>query len=113
MILDKKDPRTTNYIRQFMNISGMIKAPTRMWVTSTHWGEIIAELDAQYADQLMDPTKPKPWGNTRPLQFGASGNTLTVVNSGTEDQAVCNMLNEEPARVAAYGETRRRLLEAG
>jgi hypothetical protein len=113
MILDKKDPATTDYIRRFIVISGMIKAPIRMYVTSSDWQAVIDELDAQYADTLVDPTKPKPWGNNRPLQFGTKNNILTVVNSGTEDQTVCNQLNEDAARVASFGESKRRVLEQG
>jgi len=59
----------------------------------------------------MDPTKPAPWDlhPTKPIQFGAHEPFLTVINSGTEDQEVCNLLNEEPARVAAFRERRDKL----
>ena len=111
IIYARGDPKTTKFIPQLMLIAGLIECSTIMYVTSTHWGDLIAELNAQYRDALMDPTKPAPWDGDgrRAMQFGAKFPCLTVVNSGTEDQSVCNMLNEKPAEVANFGARRDKL----
>ncbi len=105
------DPRTTNYIRELELKSGLIKRSTDMYVTAEHWGWIIAELDAQYSDALMDPTKPAPWKlhPNMPLVFGRHDPKLRVINSGTDDEQVVWLLNEAPAMVAEFGVRRDRL----
>ena len=102
------DPKTTQYVMLLMMASGLIEHSTNYYVTSTHWGAIIAELNAQYRDRLMDPTKPAPWdlNGNKAMKFGKDDPCLTVINSGTEDQEVCNLLNDEPARVARWGARR-------
>jgi hypothetical protein len=104
-------PSRTQYIRQLQVISGLIKVSTDMYVTAEHWGWIIAELDAQYSDALMDPTKPAPWKlhPNNPLIFGRHDPKLRVINSGTDDEKVVWLLNETPAMVAEFGARRDRL----
>lgn len=111
IIYCRGDPKVTKYIRQLELISGLIERSTVMYVTAQHWGDIIAELDAQYGDVMMDPTKPAPWKlhPNKPLRFGMHDPHLTVINSGTDDQTVCNLLNEKPAEVAAFGARRDKL----
>lgn len=112
LIYVKGDPRCTKYLDQLRLIASLIDKSTVYYVTSIHWGEIIAELDAQYRDRLMDPAKPAPWdgeGGNRPIKIGVKEPFLTVYNSGTEDQDVCNLLNDEPARIANFGARRDKL----
>lgn len=90
------DPATTNYIQTLNTIAGLLERPSRMYLTSEHWTAIIRELDAQYMDLLMDPTKPPPWNSGRPIQIGK----LLVVNAGTNNQAVVNLKNQsEPGAI--------------
>lgn len=111
IIYAPNDPKTTSYIQRLNIIAGLIPVDTQYYVTSTHWGYIIAELNAQYRDLLMDKTKPAPWDlhPNKPMRFGAKSPFLTVINSGTEDQSVCDLLNDEPARVAEFGARAERL----
>ena len=104
IIYARGDPKTTQYVQQLNMIAGLVEVPTIMYLTSTHWGDVVAELDAQYRGMLMDPTKPAPWDlhPNKPIKIGQ----LTVVNSGTEDQEVCNLLNHHGAEIAAFGARR-------
>lgn len=104
-------PSRTQYLRQLQLISGLISRSTDMYVTAEHWGWIIAELDAQYSDALMDPTKPAPWKlrPNEPFVFGMHDPKLRVINSGTNDEKVVWLLNEHPAAVANFGVNRDRL----
>lgn len=88
------DPSETRFVQQLLLISGLIERSTKMYVTAKHWGQIIAELDAQYMDSLMDPTKPAPWHGNRPMAFGIDPQLL-VLNAGTDDQLTVNALNHE------------------
>ena len=111
IIYVRGDPKTTRYVQQLLMISGLIERSSQMYVTATHWGDIQAELNAQYRDALTDPTKPAPWDlhPNKPMQLGSREPYLTVINSGTDDQEVCNMLNEHPAEVAAFSARRDKL----
>ena len=107
------DPRVTGYLRKLKLIASLIERSTVIYLTSTQWGLLIAELDAQYGapEDMMDPTRPPPWRlhPNRPFGIGRHDPKLTVINSGTEDERVCNMLNTKPAEVAAFGARRDRL----
>lgn len=107
-------PSRTQYIRQLELISGLIARSTDMYVTAEHWGWIIDELNAQYRDALMDPTKPAPWDlhPNKPLEFGMHDPKLRVINAGTDDTQVVWMLNEAPAMVAEFGARRDKLRTA-
>ncbi len=111
IIYVRDHPSRTQYVKQILLQSGLIKCSTDIYVTAEHWGWIIAELDAQYSDALMDPTKPAPWKAhpNKPLQFGRHDPKLRVINSGTDDEKVVWLLNEHPAAVAEFGARRDRL----
>jgi hypothetical protein len=104
-------PSRTRYMRQIQLIAGLITRSTDYYVTAEHWGRIIAELDAQYSDALMDPTKPAPWKPhpNEPFVFGMHDPKLRVINAGTDDEKVVWLLNEHPAAVAEFGVRRDRL----
>lgn len=105
------DPKETRYVQQLLLISGLIGVSTSMWLTSTHYKAVMDEFEAQYRDALMDPTRPAPWDTrTDRFQIGAREPFLTVINSGTEDEEVVYLLNEEPARVAEFGARRDALI---
>lgn len=91
MIYLPGDPRTTQYIKQIQVIAGLVERPTTMYVTVNHWRRIVAELDAQYMDALMDPNGPVPWRVSDTFRMGP----LTVVNAGTESSAEVNRKNRE------------------
>ncbi len=112
IIYVRDHPSRTQYVKQILLQSGLIKCSTDIYVTAEHWGWIIAELDAQYSDALMDPTKPAPWKAhpNNPFVVGVPPNpVLRVVNSGTNDEKVVWLLNEHPAAVAEFGARRDRL----
>lgn len=111
IVYARGDPRLTRHLEKLRLIASLIKVSTVIWLTATDWGELIAELDAQYGDAMMDPTKPAPWKlhPNQPFTIGRYDPRLTVINSGTEDQAVCNLLNEKPAEVAEFGARRDKL----
>jgi hypothetical protein len=98
-------------MKLLLTIWGLVDVTTKYYVTSSNWGEIIAELDAQYVDQMMDPTKPAPWKlhPNIPMKFGVKPPFLYVINSGTEDQRVCNVLNNDEPLSALFGAKRDRL----
>jgi hypothetical protein len=74
--------------------------PCRSYVTSTHYAAIFDELQAN---------APGPLVRT---DYGLIGNNLIVINSGTEDQEIVNIMNrEEAARVDFAG--RRERLRSG
>ena len=106
------DPRFTQHVQKLMTIAGLIKKSQNYYVTSTHWGEIIAELNAQYRDTLTNPENPAPWdgeGRNRPFVIGVKDPKLTVINSGTEDVSVCVLLNHHPDIVSEFGYNVERL----
>ncbi len=102
------DPRSTEFVQQLYLISGLIQATTHYYVTAEHWGQIYAELNAQYRGQLMDPTRPAPWdaNPNGPLRIGIEDPYLMVHNAGTDDEGVIYLLNEAQPQVEAFGKKR-------
>jgi len=92
----------THFIKQLQTISALIAVPSRMFVTSTHWGQIAAEIKRQYASALADPSGLPTPKNFDRLKIGM----LTVINAGTEDGEVVNLMNEEDARNAQFQQRR-------
>lgn len=90
------------FVPKLQTIAGLVSpALTTMWVTSTNWGLIAAELEAHY----LEPTDTRPSrSNFARLKLG----TLTVVNSGTEDEEVCQLLNEPEFERARFQESLER-----
>ena len=89
MIYKPGDPKTTRFVKQIALIAGLVEHETVMYVTSTHWSWIVAELDAQYMDALMDTNGPIPWRIKDEFKIGR----LTVVNAGTENEFEVNRKN--------------------
>lgn len=58
MIYLPGDPRTTMYVKKIALIEGLLERDTVMYVTSTHWREIVAELTTftVAAAEAVDPT---------------------------------------------------------
>ncbi len=102
------DPRSTEFVQQLFLIAGLVEATTHYYVTSTHWGQIVAELDAQYRPMLMDPTRPAPWDTApnQPMRIGIKDPYLMVHNAGTDDEQVVYLLNEQAPMVEAFGKKR-------
>ncbi len=104
------DPRGTKYVEQLWLIAGLLERPTKMYLTATHYGRVIAELRAQHnAPQLTAPDE---------LKFGKTAHThdatrrtyeLAVVNSGTEDEAWVNALNRDTPGAIDFQDKMRRL----
>jgi len=46
IIYVRGDPKTTKYVQQLLLISGLIERSTKYYVTATHWGYIMDELNA-------------------------------------------------------------------
>lgn len=95
--------KETHFIKQLQTIAGLIgSTPSRMFVSSTHWGKIADEIGRQYASALADPSGLPTPKNFDRLKIGA----LTVINARTEDQEVVNLMNEEDARNAQFQQRR-------
>lgn len=93
-------PAETNHIRMLLLESGIIEHSAKRYVTASRWEAICKELDAQYGDSLMYPDLPAPWRSGRPLAIGVAPQpVLTVINSGTDDEAEINRLNQSPGSV--------------
>ncbi len=108
IIYKRGDPKTTMFVKQLYLIAGLIEATTHYYVTATHWGDIIVELNAQYRDALMDPTRPAPWDTApnQPMKLGAKEPFLYVHNAGTDDEQVVYLLNNEQPMVEQFGKKR-------
>jgi hypothetical protein len=62
---------------------------TRVFLTTSNWARIAAEINLVYKDSLVMPSgKPTP-KNFREMVIRST----TFINSGTDDQDVCNLLN--------------------
>lgn len=68
--------------------------PVQMFVTSTHFARIAAEMQS-YVKGLV---KPNP-SNFKELRVG---NNMIVVNSGSEDQGAVNIANRMEAERANF-----------
>jgi len=108
IIYIRGDPKMTKFVQQLYLISGLIEATTHYYVTATHWGDIVAESNAQYRDALMDPTRPAPWdiNPNGPMKIGTKDPYLMVHNAGTDDEQVVYLLNNEQPMVETFGRKR-------
>lgn len=90
------------FIPKLQTIAGLVSPTlTKMWVTSANWGLIAQELEEHYLGP--EDTKPSR-GNFARLKLGS----LTVINSGTEDEEVCQLLNEPEFERARFQESLER-----
>lgn len=62
---------------------------TRVWLTTTNWGMIAAEINQTYRAELQTKGGMANAKNFKDLRFLST----TFINSGTDDQDVCNILN--------------------
>ncbi len=84
---------------KFDNIAGVCaETPTTMFVTSHEWARLAAEVSV-----ITKAANPE---NFRRLQI----RNLTVVNSGSDDQEACNLLNIPEARKCDFQNRRQRLI---
>lgn len=83
------EPEAPNEIRKLLLVEGILSRPARMFVTSSHWGRIAAEMRANHAEDLSQPWNLPHRDNFKRLQVGR----LLVVNAETEDQEVVNTCN--------------------
>lgn len=92
------------FIPKLQTIAGlvakaMLPVRTKLWVTSTNWGLIAQEVE----DHYLEPGQPKPSrANFARLNVGKK---LLVINAGTEDEEVCQALNEPEFERARFTET--------
>lgn len=85
-------------LRKLELIAGLVHpVPSTMFVTSTDWGRVAKETQ-----QHLGSAIPLRKGSFEMLLVGP----LTVVNSGTEDQEVCNLLNRSYAEAANFAAKR-------
>lgn len=95
----KRPPRVSSYVEKLLRISQLVAPePTLMLLTSTNWGLLADEIWGQHKDSLADQTKRPSPSNFQRLIIG----TLTVANSGTEDQDVVNIANQAAAEKAHF-----------
>jgi hypothetical protein len=84
---------------KFDNIAGIVgETPVTMFVTASEWAKLAKELEA-----ITRAPNPQ---NFRRLVL----RNLTVVNSGSEDQEACNLLNVPEARKCDFQNRRQRLI---
>lgn len=102
------DPRTTQVVRLLEKISGLCEpTPTVLFLTTTHWKQFAAELDAQYRDADEVALNPLNPDNFKEARWGC----LTVRNSGTDDQVVVNFMNEQDIQHSFIREKRMKLAQ--
>lgn len=108
IIYKRGDPKTTQFVRQLYLIAALIEVTTHYYLTATHWGDVVAELNAQYRENLWDQTLPAPWDvkPNGPMQIGKKDPILWVHNAGTDDEQVVYLLNNEQPMVEAFGKRR-------
>ncbi len=107
-IMDDKKPDGTRrhtvsttgpMVAKFDQIAGICaEIPTTMFITSSEWARLAAEV--QVLTKQVNPA------NFRRLIL----RNLTVVNSGSDDQLVCNLLNIPEARKCDFQNRRKRLV---
>ena len=86
-------------VQKLVTISELVyPVETVMFITSTNWGLLANELATEYGDDFVVLNKRMTKQNFSRLQIGK----LTVVNSGTEDQGVCDYANQEAAAKANF-----------
>ena len=96
-------------LRRIAALIGPVAEPVRYFVTSTRWGNIAKEIEAEYVNNLSDPTNlPKP-DTFKEMHIGKG---LLVINSGTEDQDVVNIVNRAEAERVNF-QKRREALRSG
>lgn len=97
----------THFIKQLQRISGLVgDTPSRMFLTASHWGQVADEIKRQYPSALANPAGLPTPANFKALKIGA----LTVLNSGTDDDDVVNLMNEEDAKRANFAWKRDNLI---
>lgn len=79
---------------------------TTIFLTSTQWAGVAREASALKGLKTSKGRKPTP-RNFSQLQIGR----LTAVNSTTEDQDVCDMLNAEQERLSDFRAKHDRLAQ--
>lgn len=85
-------------VAKYDNIAGICgEVETTMFVTSSEWRKLAREVSI-----LTKQVNP---ANFRRLKL----RNLTVVNSGSEDQEACNLLNVPEARKCDFQNRRQRL----
>lgn len=101
------DPRKTQFVRLLQRVAALVEGPTVFFLTTTHWQQLAAELDAQYRkpeDVSRDPLTP---ANFKEVKWG----NLTVRNAGTEDQGVVNYMNRDDVQRSFFVEKRAALAQ--
>jgi hypothetical protein len=73
--------------------------PVTVFLTASVWALMVGELCALPDAVWMDPTK-KPTPDT--FKALALTKKFTIVNSGTDDQAVCDEKNREAERLCSW-----------
>ena len=101
--------RETRDLAFLKRVSGLVyPVYTTIYLTSTQWAGIAAEVAALApvgaTTSLGRPITPKTF---QQLKLGR----LTVWNSGTEDQDVCDMLNAEQERLSNFREKHDRFAQ--
>lgn len=94
------DEKNAPLLKKYHTIAGICDpaVQTTMFVTSTEWGQFVDELEKLPPEIFTDPTRKMTKATFSRLSLG----NLTVVNSGTEDQATCDAANMEAARKANF-----------
>ena len=98
----------TFFIKQLQLIAQLVApVPSRFFVTSAHWGMIADEIRRDYPSSLIDPLSLPTPRTFKELQIGC----LRVINAGTEDNEVVNLMNEEDADIANFAWKRDHLMK--
>jgi len=90
-------------LRRIAALVGEANPPVRYFVSSTRWGNIAREMEMDFFNELADPTNlPNP-DNFKELKIGKG---LLVINSGTEDEDVVNLVNRAEAERCNFAKKR-------
>jgi hypothetical protein len=81
---------------KLFTIAGLCDEETYMFVTSTYWGEIARAVKAEHPNSPLNP------GAFKRLKILK----LTIINSGSEDQEACNVINQVWAEKAHFAYNR-------
>lgn len=92
-----REPRNIAFLKRVSSLVYPVR--TTIFLTSTDWGKLFREVQ-----QLVGFASGRPvtWANFKKAPFVIG--RLTAVNSGTEDQDVCDLLNAPEERKSQFRE---------
>lgn len=94
------DPSETEFVLQLWTIAGLIERNTQIYLTATHYGQVVEECWAQYN---------APRNNVPPYLILGKSPQLTVFNAGTDDVAEVNRKNRDTPGAIDFQDKKEKL----